>query len=138
MVRLDEAAYAAFGEEHCPRATGFEIDYEAFSKDVCSDTPSPKLFQAVADAYAKRFLGRSTYDLDDVGSRKEFRQFRKAAGYVGAKAGLLPFDVHELTGLLFDALRDAFPSSYIFPAHLSSDSTWQCILPQYLRKKYPT
>lgn len=93
-----------------------------------------ELTKQIADAYAKKFLGRPTYGLRNPSG--EYREFATAADWVELttpKSGLSPDrTVGYLMGCVDEQAKQRNRS--VTPAWLSSELTWRNCLPQFIKR----
>jgi len=95
---------------------------------------NPELTRQVADAFAKRFLGREHYGRLKNPST-EYERFCEAARRIALFAEKTGRKVEDAIRLLLDCLESA-RFDYVRPGHLASDHTWRVLMPQYIDRLY--
>lgn len=93
---------------------------------------NPESTFALADAYAKYFLDRSTFGLE-IGSTMHTK-FIKASKRVDKIYQKVSSKIAKdrFVKLLFACVKDNFDE--VFPGHLSNDTVWKIMFPKYLKE----
>lgn len=96
----------------------------------------PALTQRIANSYAKTFLNQAVYPLSE--DQKNAEHFVKAGDFVIAFVAESP-QITETTAIryLLSCICEQYEQKgmTVYPAMLSSESTWFSALPQYLKAK---
>jgi len=95
----------------------------------------PQDTRDLADAYAKRFLGRPAYG-ELVASGKEYGKFMATAGRILRLSEKTGMYVEDITTMLLDcvAARTESTGVLVSPGWLGNDGVWKNDLPQKLKK----
>jgi len=94
----------------------------------------PELTRNVADAYARRFLGRPAYGLKNPSA--EYREFATAADWIELTSPKTGFSPSMTTRYLLDCIEEQAKQRgrSVTPGWLSSELTWKNTLPQYIKQ----
>jgi len=94
----------------------------------------PKLTKQVANAYAKKFLGRSSYGLKNPSN--EYREFASTADWIEIMAPKTSLKPTTLLRYLLDCVEQEAHARgrTVTPAWLNSELTWKNALPQYIKR----
>jgi hypothetical protein len=93
----------------------------------------PKLTLAVADAYAHKFLRRSSFGLQNPS--RNYRAFMRGADWVERliESKRWPMTDDQIITALMDCIAAAqFDGGPVLPGHVCSDHTWTILMPQHL------
>jgi hypothetical protein len=94
----------------------------------------PEITKELADTFASKFLGRSSYGLKK--GTKEYAKFVKGARLIGRIAALNKMPsadpVKSLIRCLLNCIEE-FNDGKVFPGHLVSKNVWSIQMPQGLR-----
>ena len=95
----------------------------------------PDATKALADAFARKFLGRQNFGLKNPSTAYE--RFKAADDIISAMQPKMPFDHDGLVKALFDCLEDYWVEGQgqaVQPGHLCSKHTWGILLPQWIKR----
>lgn len=93
----------------------------------------PELTRAVADAFARRFLGREAYGLENPS--RDYAHFREAGDWIEhslARSSFFP-DAAVVIHHLMACLERAADGRAVYPSQAGSETTWRVLFPQYLK-----
>lgn len=93
-----------------------------------------KLTKKIADSYAKKFLGRKAFGLENPSTIYE--TFCEAADWIEMKSKKLPFSEDRLIDHLLNCVEQACNKGGLemSPGWLSTEMTWKNRMPIYLKK----
>jgi len=96
----------------------------------------PNLTLYIANAYAKKFLGRKEYGLENPST--VYPKFKKAGDCVREKYQKLPVKRDEVVLMLLDCVEQTCEktNTQISAGWLCSDNMWKDYFPQYLKKVF--